>query len=195
MLSRLRTGLLMVQTLYSQVTPTSYETGSNSSDTVVGVIFTLSEPASLTGIWFYSVSTAGDLPGKCGIFDMTTTSFVSGTENTSPSWSGAAGSGWVKCSYNGSAVLQANHNYIAAVAGPDGTGLPVWLTYNSSYSFPETTGIITAPVSVGTMYNGPYNSSPGNGTFDYPSSTSSGYNWWVDVEVIPQSTGLLLTCL
>ena len=183
----------MAQTLYNQATPTLYSTGSNSHDTVVGVIFTLSEPASLTGIWFYSASTAGDLPGKCGIFDMTTTTFASGTENTSPSWSGAAGAGWVKCSYNGSVALQANHNYISAVAGPDGTGLPIWLTYNESYSFPKTNGIITAPVNVSTMYNGPYYSSPGDGTFDYPNSAGSGINWWVDVEVVPQSTGLLLT--
>ena len=41
------------------------------------------------------------LPSRCAIWNVTTQAVVPGTDNTSPSWSGTAGSGWVACAYSG----------------------------------------------------------------------------------------------
>ena len=173
---------MTVYTIWGQgaVSPTG--TGSNNDYTAIGTLFTLSESASLTGIWFYSDSGSVALPYGCCIYDVPNTDVLSGTENSSPSWSGAAGSGWIKCSYNGSVTLQASHDYIVAVIGQDTPG-GQWLSYTSGIGYPLTSGIITAPSSG----SGPYVNAPGT-AFTYPGSSVSGRSWWVDVEVTTGGT-------
>ena len=78
--------------------------GAASGDTTAYTLateFQLSEPCTLDKIWYYSASGAAALPTQCGIWSVSSQSVVSGTDNTSPSWSGAAGSGWVSCAYSG----------------------------------------------------------------------------------------------
>ena len=57
--------------------------------------FQLSQSCPLDNIWFYSAPGATALPTRCAIWDVARKTVVSGTDNTPPSWSGSAGSGWV----------------------------------------------------------------------------------------------------
>ena len=78
--------------------------GGASEDTTAYTLateFQLSESCTLDKIWFYSASGAAALPTQCAIWSVSSQSVVSGTDNTSPSWSGAAASGWVSCAYSG----------------------------------------------------------------------------------------------
>ncbi len=60
-----------------------------------GLEFSVAQPCTLTGIWFYSASGAGALPVEVGLFTVSGETLV--FSNASPSWSGAAASGWVRC--------------------------------------------------------------------------------------------------
>jgi Concanavalin A-like lectin/glucanases superfamily/Domain of unknown function (DUF4082) len=66
-----------------------------------GTQFLLSQPCTLDNIWFYSPPGVSVLPSRCAIWDVSTQTVIAGTDNTSPSWSEAAGSGWVACAYEG----------------------------------------------------------------------------------------------
>lgn len=85
---------------------------ADTTDYCMGVQFSLSQNAQLTGVRFYSAAGATVLPGRCAIMAVTGQTVVSGTENDSPPWSGAAGTGWVKCPYNGAVTLNADRKSV-----------------------------------------------------------------------------------
>jgi hypothetical protein len=159
----------------------------------LGTEFSLSEACTLDRIWFYSPSGVTQLPTACGIWDVSTASLVAGTDNTSPSWSGEAGSGWVYCDYTSSGVtLAAGTNYKVAVC--NGAGSPaVWNgatgpDYWASPG-PGESGITSGPLSAPDSASA---TSPGQSTynagaaFTYPDTYNAGaYTYWVDVEVTP----------
>lgn len=64
-----------------------------------GTEFWLSDACTVDNIWFYSPPGVTVLPSRCAIWDVATQTVVAGTDNMSPAWSGAAGSGWVACPY------------------------------------------------------------------------------------------------
>jgi hypothetical protein len=141
-----------------------------------GTVFKLSQPAALTGIWYYSAPSDAALPTECGIWDVASKSLVPGTHVTSPSWSGARGSGWIKAAYNGAVTLDAR---------ADGYATTVLYSGNKGFNtvtFPVTSGIITAPVaSVFGNTNAVFQAS---GTFAFPvTGSGGGNNWLTDVEV------------
>jgi len=171
----------------------SYPTlpGHLDSDTAgytLATEFQLSKSCTLDNIWFYSASGASVLPTRCAIWSVSSQSVVAGTDNTSPSWSGAAGSGWVACSYSG-VTLPAGDYKVAVFYG----GGAEWYQATTSYwggggvgASGITNGPVTAPGTSGAT-------SPGQGTYNkgswaYPQtydSAGSGENYWVDVEVTP----------
>jgi hypothetical protein len=150
--------------------------------------FDLSASCTLDKIWFYSASGAAALPTHCAIWSTSTQSVVTGTDNTSPSWSGGPGSGWVSCAYSG-ATLPAGDYKVAVFYG----GGSRWYQVTGSYwgsggtgANGITAGPLTAPgLSAAT--------NPGQGTYNpgswaYPlsyGSGSNGENFWIDVEVTP----------
>ena len=161
---------------------------SDTAGYTVATEFKLSESCTLDNIWFYSASGAAALPTQCAIWNVGSQSVVAGTDNTSPSWSGAAGADWVACAYSG-VTLPAGDYKVAAFYG----GGSEWYTATTGYwgsggtgSSGITTGPLTAPgTSTAT--------SPGQGTYNkgswaYPQtydSAGGGENFWVDVEVTP----------
>ena len=167
--------------------------GSNNHDTAqytMGMQFTLSQPAALTGIWWWSPTGALVLPGGTCIYQITGTNTgtqVTGTLHGSPTWGGAtAGSGWVKETYDGSVTLSASTNYRVCI---------LWTTATSDYTATAnywssgpggsgiTSGIITAPNS-GSADGGNQDAFiVGSGTFAYPNTSFNSGNYWVDVEV------------
>jgi hypothetical protein len=152
--------------------------------------FQLSKSCTLDNIWFYSSSGAGVLPTRCAIWDVSTQAVVSGTDNTAPTWSGAAGSGWVSCGYSG-VTLPAGDYKVAVFYGG---GSPWYQATNGYWASggPGASGITTGPVTApGTSAATP----PGQGTYNYASwaypqtfaSAGNGENYWVDAEVTPTS--------
>jgi len=170
-------------TLFAQAV-TLANAGNASPQLTFTTEFTLTSAASLTGIWFYSPSGAAGLPDQCVLFDTSTQAEVSGTLNASPSWSGAAASGWVKCSYSGVA-LTSGHTYLAAVhvppASSDGYGKTAafWTTGTGSG------GIVSGPLSAPNYSTSTLQGAVASGqsTITYPTITESGAWFGVDVEV------------
>lgn len=166
--------------------------GAAASDTsgyTLGTEFQLSAPCTLDKIWFNSAAGVAVLPTRCAIWSVSSQSVVSGTDNTSPAWSGSAGSGWVACAYSG--VTLPAGDYKVAVFNAGGTQ---WYQATTGYwgtgvgANGITTGPITAPgVSAAA--------SPGQGTYhqgawSYPdlyATTGNGENYWIDIEVTPAS--------
>lgn len=135
-----------------------------------GTEFTLSSAATMTGIWVYSFSGAGTLPTHVGLFTSGGTLIFS---DPSPTWSGAAGSGWVK--YTTSRALGAGSYTVAA--GNDSGGSTWYAITNSGWG-PVTSG----PLSCGSNPN----TFDTSGSFAFPATAYGANNIWLDVEV---STG------
>ena len=113
---------------------------------------------------------------------------VSGTDNTAPSWSGAAGSGWVSCAYSGVTLPAGDYKVSVFYAGGS-----QWYQATVSYwggGGPGSNGITSGPVTAPSLSAA---TSPGQSTYNYGSwayphtyaSGASGENNWVDVEVTP----------
>jgi hypothetical protein len=150
--------------------------------------FQLTASCTLDNIWFYSASGAAALPTQCAIWNTSSQSVVAGTDNTSPSWSGGAGSGWVSCAYSG-VTLPAGDYKVAVFYGGGSRWYQVTANYWGSGGTGAngiTAGPLTAPGLAAAT-------SPGQGTYNpgswaYPQSYgsgSNGENFWVDVEVTP----------
>ena len=165
--------------------------GAVSGDTIgytLATEFQLSKASTLDNIWFYSPAGAAALPTQCGIWDVSSQTVVAGTGNTSPSWSGAAGSGWVSCAYTG-ITLPAGDYKVAVFYGGGSKWYQVTIDYWGSGG-PAANGIAAGPVTAPGLSGA---TSPGQGTYNpgswaYPQSYgsgSNGENFWVDVEVTP----------
>lgn len=149
--------------------------------------FKLSQACTLDRIWFYSASGATALPSRCGIWSVSSQSEVASTDNTSPAWSGAAGSGWVSCAYSG--VTLPAGDYKVAVYSSGGSR---WYQVTSGYwgAGAGTNGITAGPLSAPgeTEATSPGQSTYNPGSWAYPltyGTASNGENYWVDVEVTP----------
>ena len=163
---------------------------SDTTGYTLATEFQLSKSCTLDNIWYYSAAGAAALPTRCAIWDVSSQSEVSSTDNTSPAWSGAAGSGWVACAYSG--VTLPPGDYKVAVFRGGGSE---WYQATNGYwatGGPGASGITAGPVSApGTAAA----TSPGQCTYNYASwaypqtyaSAGDGENYWVDVEVTPTS--------
>ena len=174
---------MATHSLYSQAAPSSVFYGSVSA-TTYGTIFTISGDYSLTGIWYYSGASDAVLPSACGVFDVATQASVA--SDSSPSWSGALGSGWVKCTFDGSVTLDnRSRGYIVCIEFDGGNK-----DYNVDITYPVSASPLTAPVSDATsgLNNAPYVT---NGVLTFPNTDGGGgFNWFVDVEASDISSGV-----
>jgi hypothetical protein len=198
--------------------PNKYDANSATvADSAVSYVlateFHLSQACTLNKIWYYSPSGTAQLATSCRIWSVQgVNSGASVAASTSPSWSGAAGSGWVSCSFTG--VTLPAGSYKASVyngaATPDGWGAKdantnYWGTGDGASGF--TTGPLSAPgLSTASLAYQFAGSSPGstppytngtteagqstfaNGTGDvYPYLYVDGLaqNYWLDIEVTP----------
>jgi hypothetical protein len=158
----------------------------------LGAQFSVSQTVDLSSVWFYSGANAVNLPSKTVIYDADTGAQVSGTLDTSPDWSAAAGSGWVQnLNYNtgGSLAgvsLSPGTHYVVATFSPGGaywysdTGTQYYWTTGPGASG-ITNGPLSAPNSAGSL-NGQalYNA---GGTLTFPTTSTQGYDFGVDVGV------------
>jgi hypothetical protein len=150
--------------------------GAQEQGYTLGTAFTLTQPCVLNAIWHYSPPGSTALPTRCGIWNATTHTEISGTDNSAPSWSGAAASGWVSCTYASGPTLPAGNyvvsTFLAAETSPWFLAQTLWW----STAFPS--GITQGPVEfTGTQYNlGP--------AWTFPATTAAEYDG-VDVQFTP----------
>jgi len=166
--------------------------GSTSNDTgqqTTGTEFWLTQPCTLDNIWFWSPPGATVLPSRCAIFSVATKTAVSGTDNSSPSWSGVARSGWVSCSYSGSGVVLPAGKYKVCIYSGGGSK---FYQENIDYfsSGPGGSNIVNGPLTCPGTANAASagNSTYQNGVWSYPDTfdaVDGGESRWIDVEVTP----------
>ena len=164
----------------------SIDTGEQTSATE----FLLSEPCTLNKIWWYSPPGVSVLPSRCAIWNVSTQSVVAGTDNSSPSWSGPAGSGWVSCAYNGITLPAGDYKVSAFYGGGQEFYTEDVLYFSTG---PGRNGIKAGPLSSPNAANTtpPGNSTYQDGPFAYPNAfddKDSGENRWIDVEVTEASS-------
>jgi hypothetical protein len=171
--------------LYPSYPRTPAVINTQTSNYTLGLEFALTAPATLNRIWHYSASGAAVLPSRCGIWSVATQTEVSGSDNGSPSWSGAAGSGYVSCTYSSGPVLPAGSYKVSTYS----TGGSEWFSAQTGYwsgtgagSSGLANGILSASNEAGSS---PGQSSYATGSWAYPSTDGSGETYWLDVEVTP----------
>jgi uncharacterized protein DUF4082 len=167
--------------------PNMADLGNYSLDTAnnftLGMQFSVSQACTVNNVWFYSPATVTQLPTGIGIYDAAGPTLIA--SNNSPSWSGAAGSGWVSAALTG--TLQAGKNYKVCVV--NGAGVPaIWNAAVASYwstgfgTAGLTAGPLTAPNNAGAL-------APGQDTYNagaaltYPLTNVGPYSYGVDIEV------------
>jgi hypothetical protein len=163
-------------------TPTS----ANAGTYTFGMEFAVTQSCNIEKIWFFSAPGALSLPTAAAIYQYGNTTALE--QVNSPTWSGAAGSGWVSCDLSGTTAATVGNSYYVATFG---TG--TWWSYNT-YWGPSGSGVSSGPIAVpassgskngqGVIFNG------GSG-INYPSSSWSPYNAWMDVTVTPSVIGAL----
>ncbi len=169
-------------TLFGQEATGTTVTSDHTSYTF-GVQFSVSQAATLTGIWFYSASDAdtGSLPATIALFAVTGQSLV---HQETATWSGAAASGWVRAPFSSPPSLTASVSYKGAVLGTSGVN---WYSATSHYwdsgagSGGITSGPLSAPNNAGG--DGGQDTFNAGGSLTYPDTSFNAANYWVDVEV------------
>lgn len=158
-----------------------------------GTEFLLSEPCVLNNIWYYSPPAVSPptLPTICAIWDVKTQQVVSGTQNSSPSWSGGAGSGWVACPYSG--VTLPAGDYKVTVFTPGGSDNFYQETEGYWGTGAGANGIVSGPLAAPNTSNAtaPGQTTYHHGAFAYPDTYDEdfdGQNRWVDIEVTLSSS-------
>lgn len=130
-----------------------YTTGDNMSNYVVGTEIHLTQACTLNGIWYYSPTNSGtaQLATSADVWDIGTQANVASI--SSPSWSGAAGSGWVRAAFAAGTTLGPG-NYRVSIyngaASPDSWSpkqLGYWAFYPpGNYRAEAPNGITSGPL-------------------------------------------------
>lgn len=172
-------GVSSTQTVFG-TTPSPPNTGDGATtQETLGMQFQSSAASPVRAVWYYA-SPGVPLPSSVALYDTTTQAAV--ITNSSPVWSGGAGSGWVRCdltSYN--VTLVAGRPYRICVFGYNGGN--VWNWFYTQYfgsggpgKNGVTNGVLTAPAaSQGWVQPG--------ASITYPASQWQNSNYWIDIEV------------
>ena len=153
----------------------------------LGMEFSLTEACTINNVWFYSPSGVTQLPTEIGVYQVSDTTLVA--SNSSPSWSGAAGSGWMSAALTG--TLAASTSYKVVVL--NGAGSPaIWNGATANYwstgygASGLTAGPITVPDNASADSPGQESYNLG-ATITYPNTNAGPYTYWLDIEVTPQA--------
>lgn len=167
-------------TLFSQAAPTGSNGGGGATTGTYGLQFSVSSAQTASGIWFYTPSGATALPDSIGIFDTN----GSLAQLQVPSWSGAAGTGWVLATFNAPITLATSTQYVAAFHMPFSSGF--WNVTDSTYwsSGAGASGITSGPITApgnGAAVHG-QNSYVSGTQIGFPTTSLAGNNIWMDIQ-------------
>lgn len=164
----------------------SFVPGTSPATDVVaytfGVQFSTSQAGQLAAVWFYSPTGVSILPQTIALFAVGAGTPV---HSEAASWSGAAGSGWVRAAFASPPALTPGSAYKACVYSPGGGD---WYTGWNGYwtSGAGASGISNGPLSAPADSG----ASPGQDSFvnttplTYPGASFQGTNYWVDPEIM-----------
>lgn len=173
--------------------PNALDLGNFSLDTAnnftLGLEFLLAESCAINNIWFYSPATVTQLPTAVGVYRVSDQVLVA--SNTSPSWSGVAGSGWMHTPLTGN--LAPGVLYKAVVF--NGAGSPgIWNAAVPTYWSTGfgINGLVSGPL---TAPNDSTATSPGQESYNlgtpitFPTTSAGPFRYGTDIEVTPVSSG------
>jgi hypothetical protein len=175
----------------SRFRPNMADLGNFAMDTAngftLGLQFSLSQTCAINDVWFYSPAGVTQLPTAVGVYRTPDQSLAA--VNASPSWSGAAGSGWVSTPLAGTlpaggpyklAIFQgANVIWNAAVAN-------YWSTGFGSGGL--VAGPLSAPDNAGALSPGQESYHQG-ASMAYPDTNAGPFDYGLDIEVTPVASG------
>ena len=170
--------------------PTPATIVADTGSYTLAVEFSSSVAGPLAGIGFYSAPGAGALPDTIALFAVSGTSLV---HSEAPSWSGAAGSGWVTALFSSPPSLTASTAYKAAVfyaGGANWYSLTAHDFDSGAHAGGVTNGPLSAPnnagadVGQGSIHIG--------GSLAYPNNSFNASNYWADVRFVTSGSGLLM---
>lgn len=175
---------------YPVIPPTS---NADNLEQTFGTEFSLSETCALNNIWYYSPPSVSPpaLPTQCAIWDVRTQQVVDGTLVKSPTWSGAAATGWVACRYSSVALPAGDYKVsVYTPGGSDNFYQETWYYWGTGAG---ANGIASGPLCAPstTQATEPGQTTFHHGDFAYPDTYDTdfnGQNRWVDVEVTPMAT-------
>lgn len=180
-------------TLFGQP-PSPAALASDTSDYTMGVQFSVSVPCPLTAVWFWSAAGAGALPETIALFAVSGQSLL---HSEAASWSGAAGSGWVRAPFSSPPALAAATAYKAAVFANSGEFFYSGTSHYWDTSGPGAAGITSGPLSApdSAGADGGQDTFTVGSALAYPATSFGAANYWVDPEITASSlpaAGLLL---
>lgn len=166
---------------------------SDASAYTLGVEFQVTTAGTLTAVWFYSASGAVLLPSTIALYGVAGPTLI---HSESASWSGAAGSGWVRAPFTSPPALSTGTRYKAVVFSAAGSN---WYSAIGHYwdTGAGQNGISNGPLSAYSASgstNG-QDSFHNAGTLSYPDSAFNNTNYLVDPELTvaaAQPSGLLM---
>jgi hypothetical protein len=167
-------------TLFSQPATPAALTADTTAYTM-GVQFTVSRPMVLQAIWFFSAAGAASLPSTITLYQVSGGTVI---HSEAATWSGAAGSGWVRAAFTSPPSVAAATAYKAAIFDNAGNSFYA-TTANYWSSGPGASGITNGPLSAPNNAGG----DGGQDTFTvgagqaYPATASNASNYWLDPEV------------
>jgi hypothetical protein len=148
--------------------------------------FSVSIACTMTAVWFYSAPGAGALPGTIVLYNATLESVI---HSESASWSGAAGSGWVRAAFGTPPSLVSSTQYAVSVYQSTSVN---WYSATATYwttgpgASGITSGILTAPSSAASILGQDFFNASSS---QYPAG-ANGANYWIDPEVfVPSGNG------
>ncbi len=149
----------------------------------MGVQFSVLVPScKLTGMGWYSAAGAESLPEIIALFAVSGGTLLH-SESVS-SWSGAAGSGWMRAAFSSPPSLLMSTNYVAAVYNSGGFN---WYSGTHDYwdtgdgSAGITRRLLAAPSNAGSAHG--QDAFDSSGPLAFPTSTFQATNYWMDPEI------------
>lgn len=171
---------MAVYTLFGQSLTAAL--ASDASTYTMGVQFSVSQPATLTAVWWYSAAGAANLPSQIALFAVSGASLVT---SQAAAWSGAAGSGWVRAPFTSPPALAAGISYKACI----GDFLNNGNFYSAIAHYWDTgagqNGISNGPLSAPNNAGADHGQSSFHnaGVLAYPDTSFNATNYLVDPEI------------
>jgi hypothetical protein len=189
---------MAVYTLFGQpASPAglTIDTGNYTMGVQFSVSLSAGQTATCSGVWWFSPSGAGVLPDHIALFAVSGRSLVT---SQAASWSGAAGSGWVRAPFTSPPSLTGGASYKACIFKNDGNANSFYGSVNNYWtSGAGGSGISNGPLSAPNNAGG----DGGQDTFDnsgvlaYPLTSFNATNYWADTEVTVLSPAVVSSLL
>jgi len=157
---------------------------ADASDYDMGVAVTVSRTVQLNAIWFYSAPGAADLPQQITLWRNTGAGTGVLVANQVASWSGAAGSGWVRAAFSSPPAMTAGNQYKPGILH---TTLANFYSATAHYwdVGPGAGGITNGPLTGlnNASADGGQDTFIGSAALTYPNTSFNAANYWIDPEV------------